>query len=204
MPIPLADTDLSSVSVGSTGSIDLTPIGVGAGGVSSNPAFTKQQASVFLANESGAGLRIAFDVSGQGLTLPAGAWGPLALPLGTSKVTWVVAYKISNPAVQTLFATYFAPGEPVTSFVLGNSPIGGVTQISNPNFTNAVIRQNQLLSVGSNTFTHNLGWTPTMIIAISTGVAACDVNWVMSTANTTTCNYWAEANCNATILFLQA
>jgi hypothetical protein len=202
MPLSLPDTDLSSTSVGSTGFVDLTNAGIGAGGTSSHPSLTLQPAHLYLVNESGAGLRLTFDRSAQGRTLPAGGWGVLAIPPGSSRLNWYVLYKISNPAVQTLYTDFFQSGEPVTEFSLGNSPIGGVTQISNPNFTNAVIRQNQLLSSGSNTFTHNLGWTPTMIIAVSTGVIAAEVNWVMSTANTTTCNYWAEANGNFTILFL--
>lgn len=203
MPLSLPDTDLSSTSVGSTGFVDLTNVGVGAGGVSANPSLITKSATLHIGNESGSAIRLTFDRSAQGRTWYAGAWGFLPIPPGSSRLNYVVLNKISNPAIQTLFVDYFAPGEMLASLSLGNSPIGGVTQISNPNFTNAIVRQNQLLSSGSNIFTHNLGWTPTGIIAVSTGVVACDVNWVMSTANTTTCQYWAEQNCNATIFFFQ-
>lgn len=117
--------DLSSAAVGDTGEIDFSQfVKVAA----NNPNLS---AYIWLYNDSGCGLDIAFQASGNQHHLPAGGWGALPLAFNDSKLTVTVTYVLPNPPVSKLSATYYAPGEQVpASYTLGNSPIGGETTVS--------------------------------------------------------------------------
>lgn len=131
MSIPLPNTDLSAAIAGSTGSIDLTKVGVGAGGVSANPSMLNKPANMFLFNESGCTLTITFQQSGSGFKLPAGGWTITPLPPGEYLIKWSVDFLLTGAPISLLLCTYYAPGEPTpTNFALGNSPIGGAVQTS--------------------------------------------------------------------------
>ena len=125
MPFILPDTDLSQANVGTSGFIDLSKVGIGAGATSTNPANTQNLPSVLLLNDSSCNLQITFDQSGQGFTLPSGAWIPAQLPLGTSKINYVVLSLNMSKLLATLHATYFQPGEQVTVPQTGNNPTTG-------------------------------------------------------------------------------
>lgn len=125
--IPLNMIDLTGLAVGQTATLDLSPVGAGAGGVSANPVMLNQSAYLYLFNESGAGLYGEYQPSKQGFNLPAGAWIPKAIPPGQSSVIFTVLYTINNPGVSKLLADYYDPGEPIPTIALGNSPIGGTT-----------------------------------------------------------------------------
>lgn len=111
MSFILPDTNLLTAIVGTSGSIDLTKVGVSAGGVSANPSLLKNPASVSLLNESSCTLQITFDQSGQGFTLPGGGWTSSPIPPGASKINWIVTGFNGNRLASTLHATYFMPGE---------------------------------------------------------------------------------------------
>lgn len=90
-----------------------------------NPAMRNQSANIWLFNESGAGLDVVFQQSGNAHYLPAGAWGYYPLAPNDGQVQVTVTYLLPNPPVSQLNAIYYAPGEPLPqSFTLGNSPIG--------------------------------------------------------------------------------
>jgi hypothetical protein len=131
MSIPLTNTDLSAATAGSTGIIDLTRVGVGAGGVSSYPGTLNTPAHLFMFNESGCALTLTFGQTGNGFKLPAGAWTLVPLPMGEYQIKWSVDFLISGGPISLLLCTYYAPGEPTpSSFSLGNSPIGGAVTTS--------------------------------------------------------------------------
>lgn len=112
--------------MGSEGSIDLTQVGVGAGGVSANPSLLNKPANLFLFNESGCLLTITFEQTGNGFKLPAGGWTLTPLPMGEYQINWSVDFLLGGAPINLLVGTYYAPGEPTPStFSLGNSPIGG-------------------------------------------------------------------------------
>lgn len=124
MSIRLAPIDLTGAVVGTTAQIDFTQF-VKVSGF--NPALPAQ---ISLLNESGCGVNVVFQASGNTTYLPAGAWGtfPLAQNDGTIAIT--VTYVLPGPPVSVLNAVYYAPGEPVpANYTLGNSPIGGTTTV---------------------------------------------------------------------------
>lgn len=134
MSIPLPQVNLAGVSVGQTGSVSFANIGIGAGGVSANPANTKNAGTILIFNESGSGLLIQFKTSQAGIYVPAGAWQPVPILAGETGFTWTVLYNLPNPPVTLLLVTYYYPNESLPSQpTLGNSPIGigGTVSTSN-------------------------------------------------------------------------
>lgn len=131
MPIDLPDVSLVGAGVGATAKISLASVGISAGGVSSNPAFTRNQSTLWIFNDSGCGLTGKFKSTSSGFKLPAGAWMQILLPPGETEIGFTVIYVLPNPPVSLLMSTYYAPNEPVPSIMtLGNSPIGGGVQTS--------------------------------------------------------------------------
>lgn len=125
MSIPLKNINLSSAVVGQTFVIDLTPIGQSAGAVSSDPSTLKYKAHLGIHNESGCSIQLSFDVGSSGKNIPAGAWRPISLEPGTSKVLLNVQSIMPNAPISIFFSEYYFPGEPVDDMgKLGNSPIG--------------------------------------------------------------------------------
>lgn len=120
MSLSLPDIDLTGVVVGQSGFLSFQNAGV-----SADPSFTKNMPKLHFHNESGSGLRITFQLSGDTFTLPAGAWKKQMLIPGESGYSWQVLYNLPNPPVTTLFTDYYYPNEPIPEGgVLGNSPIG--------------------------------------------------------------------------------
>jgi len=125
MSIPLPQVNLAGVSVGTTGTISFANTGIGAGGVSANPANIKNAGTVHIFNESGSGLLINFQTSGDGFYLPAGGWTDKAIRAGEAGMKWTVLYNLPSPPVTLLLVTYYGPGEAIPYVpTLGNSPIG--------------------------------------------------------------------------------
>ncbi len=125
MSIPIAQINLSGVLVGATGKIDFANTGISAGGVSANPAHTKGAGTVHIFNESGSGLIIAFQTSGDSFFLPAGGWTDKKVGGGEAGMNYTVIYNLPNPPVTLLLVTYYNPHEPIPYVpTLGNSPIG--------------------------------------------------------------------------------
>jgi hypothetical protein len=114
--------DLTTASVGTTGTILLDNVGM-----SASPSLLKsgKQAHIRFFNESGSGLRIKDDQGTIGDTLPAGGWVTFTLSPSTQKILWTVLYQLPSPPVTQLHTTYYYPGEEVPTIpILGNSPIG--------------------------------------------------------------------------------
>jgi hypothetical protein len=125
LSIPLPQINLAGVSVGQTGIIDLTRVGIGAGGVSANPSLTKGAGTLHIFNESGSGLQFMFLTSGAGFYLPAGGWTNKPVGAGEQGLQWQVLYNLPSPPVTLLLVTYYGPGEAIPPTpTLGNSPIG--------------------------------------------------------------------------------
>lgn len=135
MSIPLPTVNLAGVNVGQVGFVSFANIGIGAGGVSSNPSVTKNAGTVLIFNESGSGLLINFKTSQSGFYLPAGAWQPVPLLAGEQGFTWTILYNLPSPPVTLLLVSYYYPNEPIPPQpTLGNSPIGigGTVQTASP------------------------------------------------------------------------
>ena len=131
MSIPLPNVDLSAAVVGSTGSINLQNVGIGTGGVTSDPSTINNNANLWLFNDSGCGLTITFKQGMGGFKLPAGGWTTAPLSPGEYELDWSVDYLITNAPVSILMSTYYAPGEAIPQQVtLGNSPVGGAVATS--------------------------------------------------------------------------
>lgn len=121
MPTPLLPIDLSAVTVGSTGKIDLSTCAP-----NSNPRYTNATAILQVYNESAAGLRLTGKNSGLAFDLPAGGWNNIEVPAGETEIDYVVLYVMQGALVNTLLATYYALNESVPRAAsVGNSPIGG-------------------------------------------------------------------------------
>lgn len=119
MSSQLPPLDLTNQPVGFQGLISFNQF------LKFNPAMQSQAANLWLFNESGAGLNVVFQQSGNAHYLPAGAWGYYALAPNDGQVQVTITYLLPNPPVSQLNAVYYAPGEPLPqSFTLGNSPIG--------------------------------------------------------------------------------
>lgn len=158
----LPPVDLTGAVVGTQKTIDFTTF-VKVSGF--NPGIPAQ---VSLLNESGCGVDVQFQASGNTTYLPAGAWGtfPLAQNDGTILIT--VTYVLPGPPVSVLNAVYYAPGEPVpANYTLGNSPIGGTTSSlggiatsivndGNPGLTN-IVEATPFGSITSKTLIDNSG-----------------------------------------------
>jgi hypothetical protein len=131
MPIILPQVNLSQtvVTIGSTGIIDLSNIGIGTG-TSANPSRTLDNGTLYLFNESGCGLQISSPENAYGFFLPPGAWYPARVPIGATKFNWQVVTKLPNPQLNSLIPVYYFPGEDVPNMILGNSPIGVGGQVS--------------------------------------------------------------------------
>src|SRR5690348_11718073 len=126
MPTTLSPVDLSSFSVGQSGSVDLTSL-YGGSSVTNNLSTLKGiQGVLRLHNDSGSGLLVGLTQSGQSFYIPAGGWQDCYPKPGDTDLTFQVKYVLPNPPVTLLMSTYYYPGEPVPPIsVLGNSPIGG-------------------------------------------------------------------------------
>lgn len=119
MSSQLPPLDLTNQPVGFQGLISFNQF------LKFNPAMQSQAANLWLFNESGAGLNVVFQQSGNAHYLPAGAWGYYALAPNDGQAQVTITYLLPNPPVSQLNAVYYAPGEPLPqSFTLGNSPIG--------------------------------------------------------------------------------
>jgi hypothetical protein len=124
--IPIAQINLAGVIVGTTGNISFANTGIGAGGVTANPANIKSgSGTVHIFNESGSGLLINFMTSGDSFFLPAGGWTDKKVSAGEAGLVYTVIYNLPNPPVTLLLVTYYSPSEPIPYVpTLGNSPIG--------------------------------------------------------------------------------
>lgn len=118
MSTMLPNKDLSSAVVGTKDFLDLSNAAV-----SANPVGLDKPYHLLLYNESGCGLQLTFDPGGATDFLPAGAWRVYALMPGSSKVTYIVQYVLTQAGVNTLVGVVYAPSERVDVGVLGNSPV---------------------------------------------------------------------------------
>ena len=127
MSIALPLVDLTSASVGSSGTIQFQNVGIGQGGVSANPAFLAKPAHLNVFNDSKNTLLIQFITEGDSDNLSPGAWRTYSLIPGEAGLTWKVLGQMNvNAPISQLACTYYAPGEAIDNpGVLGNSPIGG-------------------------------------------------------------------------------
>lgn len=152
MSSKLKPINLAGASVGTTGTIDFNAFPKFA------PMDSSKKATIRVLNESGCGLDITFNQSGNGHFMGAGGWGDFEVQANDSNFSIVVTYVLPNPPVSTVFAIYYLPGETVPPpFTLGNSPvgIGGTIQTSSvqtlSNETNAV--KTLVIDVGLTTAT---------------------------------------------------
>jgi hypothetical protein len=146
MSIPIPNVDLSSAVVGTTGIIDLSRVGVGAGGVSSNPVTIARPSHLWMFNDSGCTLTCTFGQTGNGFKLPAGGWTTIDLPPGEFQIKWVVDFVLTNAPISLLMSTYYGPNENLpASYTLGNSPIGGAVQATG----GGVVTADHLINTGN-------------------------------------------------------
>lgn len=125
MSIVLPVVNLATVSVGTTGTISLNNIGISAGGVSAIPGNIQYAGMLHIQNESGSGLLMSFQTSGDTFYLPAGAWTDRPIRSGEAGINYTVLYNLPSPPVTSLLVTYYGPNEKLPSNpTLGNSPIG--------------------------------------------------------------------------------
>lgn len=120
MSINLPAQSLSSVIVGSTGSIELKPV---------NRTGTIPQGkfpTVVFLNESGVGLSVNFQGSNREMVLPAGVWSkPIPVYNTDNSIDWKVLYILPNSPVAVLYTIFYDATEtPLEIAALGNSPIG--------------------------------------------------------------------------------
>jgi len=109
----IPQTDMSNLTVGATGNINMPS-------VTSDKGYT-----LILFNESGCGLKIQFLTSGDSDNVPAGAWRTYTLSAAEERITWTVIYVLPGAPVSLLLGTIYLPGEKVPAIgTLGNSPIG--------------------------------------------------------------------------------
>jgi hypothetical protein len=128
MSSKLKPIDLTNAAIGATGSMDFN----------SFPKFKASdqsvKANIRILNESGCGLDVTFQASGNYHFLPAGGWGTFAVEPNDGSFSVTVTYTLPNPPVSQVNAIYYMPGEQVPqSFTLGNSPIGvgGTISVTN-------------------------------------------------------------------------
>lgn len=128
MSLTLPNVSLSALTVNTSTSISFQNMGIGGGGVSANPALTRTYGTLRMHNESGTGLLVQMQTSGDGYNLPAGGWADLPVKAGEQGIKITALYILAAPPVQVLLLTYFFPNESVPPMtILGNSPIGGTT-----------------------------------------------------------------------------
>ncbi len=151
MSSKLKPLDLTGAIVGTFGKIDFNQF------VKFNPVPGLPKAHIWLYNESGCGLDLVFQASGNAHYLPAGGWGTFDLEPNDGSVQATVTYTLPNPPVSTLNAIYYAPNEVVPpAFTLGNSPIGiggsvnttGVQTLSNEGTGSGLL----VMDMGDTTF----------------------------------------------------
>jgi hypothetical protein len=131
MSIALPVLSLVSAGVNSKYTIDLSNVGIGAGGVSAHPSLIGRRPHVKVHNDSGCGLFILFRVEQHSDHIPAGAWRVYEIAPGETTIELTVEYVLNNPPVSVFTTTYYFPGETIDQVgTLGNSPIGGATQTS--------------------------------------------------------------------------
>jgi len=152
MSSKLKPINLAGATVGTTGTIDFNAF------PKFLPMDPSKKATIRLLNESGCGLDITFNASGNGHFMGAGGWGDFEVQGNDGNLSVVVTYVLPNPPVSTVFAIYYLPGETVPPpFTLGNSPvgIGGTIQTSSvqtlSNETNAA--KTLVIDVGLTTAT---------------------------------------------------
>ena len=134
MSYVISTIDLSSATVGSTGSIDWSVIGLQA---NIGKFDSTARATLSFLNESGFGLQINF-TNGQQFYLPAGGWQAVGVAAECTGASYSVLYSLSNPLVTKLLVTWYAPDEAVPAApILGNSPIGGTVTTSKAQFLDA-------------------------------------------------------------------
>ena len=134
MSYVISTIDLSSATVGSTGQIDWSVIGLQA---NIGKFDASARATLSFLNESGFGLQINF-TNGQQFYLPAGGWQAVGVAAECTGASYTVLYSLSNPLVTKLLVTWYAPDEPVPPApILGNSPIGGTVTTSKATFLDA-------------------------------------------------------------------
>ena len=132
MSVQVANIDLSTAVVGTTGSIQI--------GQSLPPSTLVQQMNPQIAprpelqvfNESGCGLTCMWPTTRETFTIPAGQWRRLYLPPGETQLMYVVIYVLPNAPVSRLIADLYYVGE-LHDYVgvLGNSPVNGGSVVSN-------------------------------------------------------------------------
>lgn len=119
MSIIAANINTSTFTVGKTGNIDLASLGM---------SYSQDKpATIIILNESGVGFQFDFDKGGS-FFLAAGGWVAHPIPYMASNLKYTAIYVMSNPPVNSLLATVYAPGEQIpTTQTLGNSPVSGST-----------------------------------------------------------------------------
>jgi hypothetical protein len=120
MSVNLPPQDLSSVVVGSTGTIELKAV---------NRAGTiphRKYPTVVFLNESGVGLSVNFQGSNRQMVLPAGVWSkPIPVYNNDNSIDWTALYILPNSPVAILYTIFYDASEvPLEIAALGNSPIG--------------------------------------------------------------------------------
>lgn len=122
MPIALPSVDLSTATIGSKGSIDLTRVMTRVG-----PAYENKPAYLRLLNESGCGISISYqDRGGDSFYVIAGDRPLIPIYPGESALLYTVIYVLANPQISMLLAILYQPGETIPdAATLGNSPVGG-------------------------------------------------------------------------------
>lgn len=126
MSTQVAAINLGGAAVGTAGSIPL-------GQVTPPPTLSQQMrpndytgSTLFIWNESGAGLTCLWPNSRETFTLPAGQWRPLKIPPDEEQLHYLVTYVIPNAPVSLLLADLYLPGEQIDPLgILGNSPVAG-------------------------------------------------------------------------------
>src|ERR1700731_2210248 len=95
--------------------LDLTSQGVGFSGTIDFSQFSKfnpmnmDTANIWMFNESGCGLDVVMQQSGNAHYLAAGAWGFFPVQPNDSSAKVTITYLLPNPPVSQLNAIYYAP-----------------------------------------------------------------------------------------------
>jgi hypothetical protein len=135
MPTPLAQQNVALLTVGQSGTIDLTQA-FGGQSIPDRPGYgTKAIYTVRMLNESSSGLQVAITPSNQAFQIPAGGWVDCHPIVGDTTITYTILYMLPGAQVALILSTLYVPGEIVPPMpILGNSSVG----ISGSVNTNAV------------------------------------------------------------------
>lgn len=134
MSIQVANIPMANAVIGSSGKISWT--------AQVRPPTIHEQmqpqklltATLVVFNDSGCWLTCLFPISKETFTIPAGAWRKLYPPPGEVELDYTISARANGVATPTLFADYYAPGEPVDDLgVLGNSAVGVSAPIATQN-----------------------------------------------------------------------